>query len=324
MIKSLTITNYLGESLKVTLSEAEPSHGLLIKSITGIGPADATLNYSDYATNDGSEFNSARLDKRSIQIIFMLTATDNCTVEHARHNTYTFFPTKKRVRLLFETDERSLYCYGRVEHNTPDIFQKQELVTIDIVCPDPYFYKIVDGMEDTEIEASLVQAAFSSEYSNPDDPTDESLDTFTTEENTPSIETGVYISEGVISNILSNEGDVDTSFKAFIHFNGGITGNIVISNSNQELIRIKTNVIETLIGASIASGDVIELDTDPRGRYLKINKNGEVINVLNALDFDNLTWLTIHPGDNVINYRVESGADNTDILYIFKTLYLGV
>ena len=63
MIKSLTVTNYRGSKLKIVLDEAEPSHGLIINNITGIGPSDANLNYSDYASNDGSEFNSARLEK---------------------------------------------------------------------------------------------------------------------------------------------------------------------------------------------------------------------------------------------------------------------
>lgn len=325
MLKSVTITNHLGKSLKVTLSEAEPSHGLLIKSITGIGPADATVNMSDYATNDGSEFNSARLDKRSIQITFMLVATDDCTVEQARHNTYAYFQPKKQVRLLFETDERSLYCYGRVEHNSPDIFQKQELATIDILCPDPYFYKITDeGQEDDVVEMSIISPAFSSEYLNPDNDSDETLKTFSTETDTQNLETGKYISEGVVQNVFLNTGDVDTSFDCIIRFNGGIEGNIIIANEKQEQIKIKSPVVEELIGTIIAPGDELHLSTNPKRRYLTLVKNGEEINVLNALDFDTLTWFSIPPGDSIINYYIDAGNDNTEASFSFKTLYLGV
>ena len=38
MIKSVTITNYLGESVKITLAEDDPEHGMIISSITGLGP----------------------------------------------------------------------------------------------------------------------------------------------------------------------------------------------------------------------------------------------------------------------------------------------
>lgn len=324
MIKSLTVTNYLGKSLKITLTEAMPSHGLLIQSITGIGPADAELNYSDYAINDGSEFNSARLGKRSIQITFMLTANEDVTVEQARHITYQFFPTKKDVRLLFETDERTLYCYGRVEHNTPDIFKQQELATIDITCGDPYFYKIVDGYEDNVVSAALIEGAFSSEYASPSDPSDDSLSTYFTNEGDPNIEFGTYLTTGAITENLKNEGDAEVGFNLKIAFNGPIEGDIIIANANQETIKIRTSVIEELIGSSISQGDVIKLSTDPKYRYLTLTKSGEEMNVLNALDFDNLTWLTLSPGDNLITYYVDNGEDTTEATFSYKILYLGV
>lgn len=324
MIKSMMVTNYRGKSLEVTLSEAEPSHGLLIKNITGLGPSDAILNYSDFASNDGSEFNSARLEKRPIQITFMLTANENTTVEEARHRTYVYFPTKKQVRLVFKTDTRTLYCYGRVEHNTPDIFQKQELEVIDIVCGDPYFYKYTDGGEDKSVDISLVTGAFSSEYSNPEDETDESLDTYFTNEGTPNLEFGKYSSSGILTENLINEGDVETGFEVDIYFGGAIDGNIVISNSSQEMIRIKTSKIEELLGREIAAGDVIHLSTDPKRRYLNIVSGGQTYNILNALDFDNLTWLYLNPGDNLISYYVDSGLDNTQATYRYKTLYIGI
>ena len=54
MIKSITITNYLGESIKIFLAQDNPDHGLLIKSIEGLGPAKANINTTNLATNDGS------------------------------------------------------------------------------------------------------------------------------------------------------------------------------------------------------------------------------------------------------------------------------
>lgn len=324
MIKSLTVTNYLGKSLKITLSEAEPSHGLLIKNITGIGPADASLNFSDYATNDGSEFNSARLDKRSIQITLMPIETFDITVEKARHNSYVYFPTKKQVRLIFETDERTLYCYGRVEHNTPDIFQQQEIITIDIVCEDPYFYKIVNGFEETHEEFAMINPAFSSEYTHPDDPTDESLSTYFTNEDNPILEFGTYSTTDVLTRDLLNEGDVEAGLLIRINFNGGINGDIHIVNNPQDQIIIDTSEVEELLGDYIGAGDVIEISTDPKYRYAKITHNGIETNILNALNFDTITWIVLYPGDNIVSYYVDSGNDNTEATFIYKTLYLGV
>lgn len=324
MIKSLTVVNYLGKKLTVKLSEAFPSHGLLISSITGLGPSDAILNHSDYATNDGSEYNSSRLDKRPIQITFMLTANEHITVEEARHITYKYFPTKKEVKLIFETDTRTLYCTGRVEHNTPDVFNKQETATIDIVCGDPYFYKYSETGDAEVIEYELVSEAFSSEYLSPDDAEDETLRTFYTNEDDANLEMGVYNSTGIITQNIINGGDDNTGFILTIYFNGGIEGNIIISNSNNERILIKTSVIEEMVGSPLAAGDVITLSTNRKKRYLTLVKNGETINILNALDFTTLTWLELIPGDNLISYYVDNGNDYTSATFSFKNLYIGV
>ena len=66
MIRSVTVTNYLGEWVKITLADDRPEHGLLIKSIEGLGPAKANINTTYLATNDGSLYNSARLEERNI------------------------------------------------------------------------------------------------------------------------------------------------------------------------------------------------------------------------------------------------------------------
>mgnify|MGYP001033110678 FL=1 len=51
MIRSVTVTNYLGRSLKLELAQPEKS-GFIIKEITGLGPATANINVTDLSTND--------------------------------------------------------------------------------------------------------------------------------------------------------------------------------------------------------------------------------------------------------------------------------
>lgn len=52
MIKSLTVTNPKGESLKLELTRPGLS-GLAVKSIDGLGPPQASINTSEIATMDG-------------------------------------------------------------------------------------------------------------------------------------------------------------------------------------------------------------------------------------------------------------------------------
>ena len=204
MIKSLKITNFRGEELKIEL--ADPwEHGLIIQSIDGIGPVNATINTTEIATTDGSRFNSARLSQRNIVLYFVfeevihsisgiaggaivipdggiietggyqITDVDMETIEDIRHKTYKYFPLKKQLTLEFETDTRTLQISGYVESNTPSIFSEREGCQISIICPDPYFYD-AKGVKEVEFGTHdpLLQFPISNErggtdtYSNAD------------------------------------------------------------------------------------------------------------------------------------------------------------
>lgn len=142
MLKSVTVTNYLRESLTLILDRPEKS-GLIIESITGIGPENATVNIAEISTKDGGIFNSARKETRNIVMNLKFTETkDAPTIEDVRHKTYKYFPLKRKIFVSFLTDNHELCVDGYVESNEPDIFSKDEGCQISILCPDPYFRKI--------------------------------------------------------------------------------------------------------------------------------------------------------------------------------------
>lgn len=144
MIHSVTVTNHLGESLELILTQPEFS-GLIVKSIDGMGPSDATINLTEMATVDGSIVNSSRLNSKEIKIDFILLEKPD--IETSRQLLYKYFPIKKQIKLTFSTDNRDAYIYGFVEKNEPKIFQKQETVTITIKCPNPYFKSIKENVK---------------------------------------------------------------------------------------------------------------------------------------------------------------------------------
>lgn len=310
MIKSLTVVNYRGEKLKITLTEADPAHGLLIKDITGIGPADAILNSSDYASNDGSEFNSARLDKRSIQIVFLLTTEGGITIEQARHNAYRLFQNKKQVKLIFETDTRTISIDGRVEHNQPVIFSDKETVTVDIQCFDPYFYKYSTHGDKETVDLMAVSPAFHFEQDG--------------ELETP-FEVGIYgYDSGQIIETIDYEGEAENGFIGTIKFVGSIIGDIVLSRyQSTEYFKIDLTKL-TAMGLTPANGDEIVFCTEPERNYAKIIQNGIETNILNAVDLAGSTWLLLYPGENTFVYAVTEGSDYTQLSISYKTRYQGV
>ena len=141
MIKSVTITNHLGESIEFELANPYKT-GIYVSSITGLGPGKANINTTDIATDDGAIFNSARSEERNIVMTlgFLQVPGITETIEDARQLTYKYFPKKKPLTFHIETDNRSLDAYGYTESNEPDIFSKEETTQISIICPDPLFY----------------------------------------------------------------------------------------------------------------------------------------------------------------------------------------
>lgn len=159
MIKSVTVTNYLGESLKMELTNPYDS-GIAITDITGIGPGKADINVTELTSSDGSLYNSARLGTRNIVMTLRFMIAPD--IETVRQKSYKYFPIKKELILTFETDNRSCYIAGYVESNEPVIFDENEYTQISIICPDPYFY----STEANAMVFSGVVPMFEFEFSN--------------------------------------------------------------------------------------------------------------------------------------------------------------
>ena len=92
MIRAVTFTNYLGDSIRLDLARPEES-GFIIKSVTGLGPGKANINTTEIATNDGSLFNSSRMPSRNIVISLAYMWKDS--IEDVRQLSYKYFPIKK-------------------------------------------------------------------------------------------------------------------------------------------------------------------------------------------------------------------------------------
>lgn len=145
MLLSVSVLNPSNDELIMELTNPERS-GFTIRKIDGIGPTKSNINIYDIPSIDGGLFNSARTQARQIiiKLGYMWIATGSHStplIEDARHLSYKYFPLKRKVRLEFITDHRTLYIDGYIESNEPDIFSKDEVTTISIMCPDPNFYE---------------------------------------------------------------------------------------------------------------------------------------------------------------------------------------
>lgn len=299
MIKSVTVTNHLNESIKLELRYPERS-GFLVQEITGLGPAKANINSTDLSTTDGSLYNSARLNSRNIIMTLKLLSKPN--VETMRQLSYKYFPIKKKIKLLIETDNRTCEIYGYVESNEPNIFSSQESTQISIVCPDPYFYSAGDNGNTITVFSGIVP---SFEFPFSDDTFE--MGTIVTDQ-----EQNIYYS-----------GDSEIGVNIFIHAVGEVTDLIIHNITTGDLMKIDTTKLEALTGDVIINGDDIIISTIKGQKSITLIRDGVAINILNCLD-RNVDWFQLSQGNNVFTYYADTGATNIQLRIENQTIYEGV
>lgn len=304
MIKTITVTNHLGESLRLELTNPQAS-GFLIKDIKGLGPVKADINFTELATNDGGIDNSARLQKRNI--VMSLTFLESPTIEDTRLNSYRYFPIKRNITITIETDNRLVYCTGRVEENTPTIFSKQEGCQISILCGDPYLYSAGDDGDNNTIFYGT-ESLFEFPFSN------ESL-------------TENLICFGEIRNQteadIIYDGDAEIGITIHMHALGPMEGVTIYNTGTREIMRINDEKLIDLTGSGITTGDDITITTMRGNKGIHLLRDGVDTNILNALGRP-INWFRLSKGHNVFAYTATAGLGSLQFSITNKTLYEGI
>lgn len=301
MIRSVTITNPQGKSLKLELTNPESS-GLAIDSITGLGPSKVNIGSTELATMDGSIFASARAQERNI--VFTLIMLPFPSIEAARQKTYKFFPIKKPITISVETDNRHVETIGYVESNEPDIFSKQESTQISVICTDPFFY------EETMNEMGFVgvQPVFEFEFEN--DSLTENL-----------LEFGEIRLDTRAD--LDYEGDVDTGVLITIHAADTASDIMLYNTVTRESMHINTDKIRTITGKAFGQSDDILISTLKGSKYVRLLRDGVYTNIIAAVDKDS-DWFQLTNGRNTFSFTAAEGEDKLLVTFSYRNAYGGV
>ena len=304
MIKSITVTNHLNESIRLALTRPELS-GFGVLSMEGLGPPKGTINTTELSTSDGGLFNSARLSQRNIvlDLIFFGTAAES--IEAIRHKSYKYFPVKKKIRLTIETDIRTSSIEGYVESNEPDIFSEREGCQVSIICPYPYF-TAAGGNIITNFTA--IEPSFEFPFCN------DSLSTDLIEMSTISDDS---------AKVIVYDGDADIGITIKMVATGDVSNVTIYNLGTRESMRIDTAKMASLTGSGIIVGDEITIVTSKNRKSVTLFRDGENINILNCLDRDT-DWFTLTKGDNVFAYVAESGQLNLQLRIEHQVIYEGV
>lgn len=295
MIKSITVTNYLGDSIKLDLARPELS-GFLVAGVSGLGPGKANINTTEVSTTDGGLFNSSRLPSRNIVITLKFLWKDS--IEDVRQLSYKYFPIKKKVTLLIETDNRKAEIEGYVEANDPSIFSSSEATSISIICPNPFFYSAGEAGVNTTV-FSGIEPMFEFPFCN------DSLSECLLEMSTITHKT---------QRVITYNGDSEIGVTITIHAIGEASNIAIYNRTTDEIMRISTNLV---------AGDDIVICTVKGNKSVTLIRDGESTNILNRLN-KNFSWFQLRKGDNIFAYTAETGDNNLQFKVENRVIYEGV
>lgn len=303
MIKSITVKNYLNESINIELTRPDKT-GFIIRNIEGLGPTKANINTTEVSLNDGSIYNSSRLDNRNITFDLLFYQTDKESIEDIRQKSYKYFPIKKKITLTVETDNNTLVAEGYVESNEPEIFSDAEGTNISIICPDPYMYE-----PETDFTVfSGIEPLFEFPFEN------ESL-------NEPLLEMGML--QIRTENTVFYEGYGEVGVSIYIHAMGEATNLTIVNVNTREKLIINTDKLKQMTGSAIVAGDNIVIHTHKGNKSITLLRDGVTTNILNCREKGS-KWFTLTKGDNIFAYTAESGAFNLLFTISNRNAYDGV
>lgn len=279
----LSVENKYGEVLELSQN---PNY--VIKLIDGIDPPDAVINTARNANADGSVFNSAYVDNRTITI----TLAINQPTEANRIALYKYFKSKYPVTIYYENDSRNVKISGYVQQVPVQYFAKKELFQVTILCVNPYF-------EGVEQETTMIDSA-------------EALFEFPFE-----IEAPIAFSEQneIREEVVINNGDVETGALFILHAKGTVV--------NPSIVNMDTNEVFAF-NVTLSMGDEIRLNTVVKQKSVLLYKaNGTVQNLIGSV-YAGASWFQLRPSGNVFSILASSGLSNLDAAIYSSDKYQGV
>lgn len=132
----------------LNINAVDPDEIIVIKSISGLDPADVTLFTGDFA-RDGGYYQGRRSGKRNPVFNLKLNpnyATD-IEVSDIREMLYSWFfepsPTSDGLQVILKDDRKpDRYFIGYTEKLPASIFERDTTAQVSMVCTDPFLRSV--------------------------------------------------------------------------------------------------------------------------------------------------------------------------------------
>jgi hypothetical protein len=261
---------------------------LQVRKVEGLGPVKATINKSPRGSIPGESFTGSSLPSRNIVITIGLNPDWNLwTVEKLRRLVYSYFMTQLLVRLVFRSDDDfpPVEISGYVEDVVPDIFAKDPVMQVSIICPDPFF---------TAVEPSLVTgiaSVGSSQLKGGHSATVLDID-----------ENGGMT--------LDYQGSIETGVNVKLVYASGANASrvsIQVGNAAQQYFRVTGVVTPT---------KYLVMNSIPGQKYVQNVEMGSglITNLLSKVE-EGSSWPTLQPGNNYLQVSADAGTQDWEFFF---------
>lgn len=283
----ITLTITIGGE-RITIAK-DSVYRLLTGGITGIEAGDYEAVLTEYAAVDGGYLDAVRIHPRPIRVQFAID--DRRQTEELRKRLISLFSPKKPGTLVVDRGGRrrkiEFYMRNTPTFDQPNIIQDRLRVTLDMICPDPYFTDVNDTTVDFMKPAPLLTFPFNSLA-------------------------GVGITAGVLivtdRVFLVNDGDVPVGIVCDITANGGTVTNPKITMNGQYVRVIKVMEI----------GDKLTINTNKREKNIYFNGESQFIFDRKSVFFE------LPVGENEIVISADAGVKDAKASFTYAFKYLGV
>lgn len=265
----------------------------LVTHISGLNPPSASLFLSKSPNNKGSKHNGSTLTERNLVITIKILGD----IETNRNALYEWIDTEQYCKVHYRNGKKSVYCEGYVQDCPIEFFTKNEVVSLAIICPNPYWRELQDIQKD--VSRLLKQFVMPFAISSAGVP-------FST------------IRESQTATFYYAGGE--TGIRATLKCSGEVKNPVIFDASAVDALALTFRINTTL-----HEGETVVIDTEASPKTCKLYKaDGSVVNIMKYVGA-NPTWFTLKKGIAVFGFSADDGTEaNAELTIGYTNKFLGV
>ena len=280
MFYKLTLQNEAGRIIDIN-----DGKNFQVLNCRGLTPPSAELFLSKSPNRKGARYNGSSLSERTIEIDIKLLGD----IEANRNLLYDWVNPESYCRINYSNFLKNVYCEGIVESATFELFTNSQVMSIVIVCSDPYLKSLYTIFQ--EINQYLRQFTFP----------------FSIDRNGIPFST---LKNSTLTTFAYN--GVRAGFKAYVIIKGEI---------NRIQITNQRDASYFALSKHFEAKQILLIDSSASPKKVTNLTTGE--NLLKYMSAKS-TWLKLFTGQNQFSYEVDTNVEDVEVTFSLNDRFLGV